>query len=586
MKFIRDIRFLLFVVLILGSLFLLMPKSKIGVVVSYAEENNPCGFESGEIINYINNVPTTTTDEFIEATRYLDGIVTFQINQQKPKTCSIELGESLNITVTDMPTTNLMFGMDIQGGTRVLLQPIESVSKETMVDVENILRTRMDFFGLQDMSVRTVGPDIIEIQMAGARGEEIREFLAKEGKFEAKISEAIDFEDEKGVIIVGGEEYEVILKDNSTVVINGSEYENEDEFVLGGIDFEVSNITDGRLFVYADVFDNKDVITVYTDPQRSGFGYDGQVYNFYFTVQISKQGAKRFAEITRGQQVTIDQSGRGYLRTPMVLFLDEKPMTELNIAADLAGQEIQTPSITGARETREEATKEKLRLESILRSGNLPVKLEIVKIDTISPTLGKEFLNSVVWIAIVGSIIVSVIIIISYRNFKIAIPIILISLSEALLILGSAAASSFAGFLIFAGLIVSIYKGEIKGWLAWLLSFSAVLVLMTIVISPWTLDIPAIVGLVVVIGSSVNQMIIITDQLLLKEGGRKEREETSMHMVWSGFMILVATMSVMIWLGVGTLKGLAITTILEEYIGVFITRPAFASILERFKTEE
>jgi len=155
-----------------------------------------------------------------------------------------------------------------------------------------------------------------------------------------------------------------------------------------------------------------------------------------------------------------------------------------------------------------------------------------------------------------------------------------------LLILGSAAASSFAGFLIFAGLIVSIYKGEIKGWLAWLLSFSAVLVLMTIVISPWTLDIPAIVGLVVVIGSSVNQMIIITDQLLLKEGGRKEREETSMHMVWSGFMILVATMSVMIWLGVGTLKGLAITTILEEYIGVFITRPAFASILERFKTEE
>ena len=62
--------------------------------------------------------------------------------------------------------------------------------------------------------------------------------------------------------------------------------------------------------------------------------------------------------------------------------------------------------------------------------------------------------------------------------------------------------------------------------------------------------------------------MIISDQLILE-------------IVWSSAMMVVAAMLSLFFLGIGMLKGFAITTVIGIMIGVMITRPAYAAILER-----
>ena len=40
------------------------------------------------------------------------------------------------------------------------------------------------------------------------------------------------------------------------------------------------------------------------------------------------------------------------------------------------------------------------KLQTILITGSLPVKLEVVKLDTVSPTLGKEFLDNILFVGL------------------------------------------------------------------------------------------------------------------------------------------------------------------------------------------
>ncbi|RLE48232.1 MAG: hypothetical protein DRJ31_07630 [Candidatus Methanomethylicota archaeon] len=570
----KDLRFLTYIALVTISLILLIPKPRPGLLVTYVPESQPCGLKEGDIINEVNHQPIKSVDEFARLIKQSD-FVALKVNG-KPKSCKAH--ELLNITVRELPATSLKFSMDLEGGTRVFLRPKEkNVTRLLMEEIITTLNTRINLYGLKDMNVRKVGSDLIMIEMAGAGGEDIREFLARQGKFEAKIP--IQRRDGEKVMI-GDTTLEIKIK-NSTVYIDDEPYEDGDEFFVEDVRIVVTNVTNESVVLETSVFSGEDIVFVYTSYPDSGLAPRNGGYEFFFKVRISERGAERFAKVTKGLRAVTLGVGHRYLESPLNIYIDERLATSLRISADLAGKIVTEPAITGYRESKWEAVKEMMRMQSILRSGSLPVQLEIEKIDTISPTLGKKFMNSVIFLFIVSSGVVSVLIFIFYHDVKLAVPMILIALSEAVLILGTAANRLFACILLLVSFIVSVIKGDVKGWLAWGVSLFAMLILFTIVVQQWSLDVPAIAGLVAVAGTSVNQMIIIVDEFRRKEGGMKEKEETSMHMVWSGFMLLVAVMSALIFMGVGTLKGLAITTILEEYIGTFVTRPAFMSLIEK-----
>src|SRR3989344_9449473 len=98
------------------------------------------------------------------------------------------------------------------------------------------------------------------------------------------------------------------------------------------------------------------------------------------------------------------------------------------------------------------------KLQTVLLTGSLPVKLEVEKIDTISPSLGKEFLRNVMLVGVLALIAVSGVVLVRYRKIVVIFPMILVMLSELVLILGFAALvgwnldlASIAGLIVVVG---------------------------------------------------------------------------------------------------------------------------------------
>ena len=84
--------------------------------------------------------------------------------------------------------------------------------------------------------------------------------------------------------------------------------------------------------------------------------------------------------------------------------LDGKQQSSLRRASSLGGKAYTTPQIEGGRGTMEDAAKEKMTLQTILRSGALPVNIETASVSVISPTLGEDFIPSALFAAMVASL--------------------------------------------------------------------------------------------------------------------------------------------------------------------------------------
>ena len=180
------------------------------------------------------------------------------------------------------------------------------------------------------------------------------------------------------------------------------------------------------------------------------------------------------------------------------------------------------------------------KLQTILISGSLPFDLEIVKLDSISPVLGKEFVKRLIMLGLVVFLAVSLVIFIRYRRIKISSAVILTMFSEATITIGIAA------------------------------------------LIGWNLDAPGIAGIIAGIGTGVNDQIVLIDESISnKHQSLKERIKRALFIIFGAFLTIVAAMLPLFWAGAGLLKGFALTTIIGVSVGILITRPAFADILKR-----
>jgi preprotein translocase subunit SecD len=106
----------------------------------------------------------------------------------------------------------------------------------------------------------------------------------------------------------------------------------------------------------------------------------------------------------------------------------------------------------------------------------------------------------------------------------------------------------------------------------------------------WNIDMAAIAGILVTIGTGVNDQIVITDETLKGETANvynwKEKVKRAFLIIMLAYTTVVVAMIPLIFAGAGLLKGFAITTIIGVTIGVFITRPAYAAFLEALLKKE
>lgn len=437
----------------------------------------------------------------------------------------------LNVTLQDVQKTNLKFGLDINGGTRAL---VKVNSTEAIDQTIQTLQTRINLFGLRESSFRAIDKNFIEISIAGGTRDELSDLLSRQGKFEAKIPFAVRLSNGKGEITLD-KKYEVTLEGDKVRIGDSIAGENE-TLEISTVKFTINKISKDINFT-ALVFTGNDIKIVFIDPQRSRIERAETGYRWQFSVQLSNEGAQRFAWVTKNVPSLID-----YLESKIYLYLDDKLIDALNIASTLKGKVETEISITGGAPTQQDAVKEKAKIQSILRSGALPVAIEIAQLDTISPNLGQSFLYNALLAAGAAVIGVAAVVTARYKKPKLVFPMMTTSLSEVIIILG---ASALIGL---------------------------------------TIDLPFIAGIIATIGTGIDAQIIILDQAMRKE----ERIETLHEKLARAFFIIfgsagtvIAAMIPLLFLGFGLLRGFAIVTIIGVLSGILITRPAFGAIIEK-----
>lgn len=565
---------------------------KRGVEIMYVSSDSPASgtLSQGMIITSVNAQPVSNIDEFNSLTRDLRDSV--DILTAEGNEYSIELnGSHLGIDVIDVQKLNLEFGLDLRGGTRITLTPKENATKDTVDEVVATLQTRANVYGLREIrfySVRGVdGKYYVQIEAAGVGREVVENLLSKQGKFEAKVFKPVQLSNGTGTLELGDMLYDVtayedsVRIDNQTLEINGT-------FTLDDIEFEIMNVTSSNVVLLAKVYDGSDIELIKTDPQHSGIFPRGGVFQFYFVVLVSETGAQRFADVTTGIPSFVDlNTGERYLDSRILLYLDEQVVSDLQIGANLGGVVYTSPQVQGARPTMEEAIQEKLNLQSILRSGALPTTLETSSVQVISPTLGSDFFQSAGMAGFAAAVMVVVISFAKYRKFRVALPLVFIGLSEVLIILGIAAVGdsliwSCVLFINFLIIVAAWWKKAEVDIFAWI---GAILIPL-LGMASWTIDLPAIGGILAAIGTGIDHQIIIADETLAgssdekKSYTMKEKVKRAFFIIFGASATTIAAMIPLMSVGIGLVRGFAITTIIGVLVGILITRPAYARIVE------
>jgi len=296
------------------------------------------------------------------------------------------------------------------------------------------------------------------------------------------------------------------------------------------------------------VYTGADIKQIYRDAQHSNVVQgSGGAWTFQFSIVTSTESAARFSKIT--QDVPVEFAGvqrNNYLASKIYLYLDDTETDSLSISADLKGNFLTQPSISGPGDSKQDAIDKMKKLQAILESGALPTKIELVSVADVSPTLGEQFMK-VALIAIFAAIlVVSFIIYLRYKDPRIVIPILLTSGAEVLIIFGVA--------------------GLIK----------------------WTIDLASIAGILAAIGTGVDAQIVLVDESRQKQAAEmslRRKLEPAFFIIVSSGATLIGAMLPLLFIGAGVIKGFAFTTILGVLIGILITRPTFSKILEYVRAE-
>ena len=455
------------------------------------------GLKKGMIVYSINGYDINSSADFYTAKNKIEPKIKLTVKTNKNKQGYIILvSKPLDVTVSTLPKTRIKRGLDLEGGARGLVKPEKKLTQKEMSDLISVSRYRLNVYGIADVNVRSAsdlsGNTYMLVEVAGATPTELKELIGKQGKFEAKIG-------------------------NETVFIGGK----------------------------------KDITSVCrNDATCAGIRgcspiQDGYYCKFEFAVYLSEEAAEKHFNVIKDLPVNITEQGR-YLTKKLDLFLDDKMVSSLLISEGLQKAATTRIAISGPgygntqKEAFDSAQEAMQKLQTILITGSLPFKLEIVKLDSVSPLLGEQFTKNVFLAAFVTIAAVTLVVFIKYKRIKLALPIVLTMLSEIFLILGVAA------------------------------------------LIKWNLDLVSIAGIIAAIGTGVDHQIVILDEAKAsKQYNWKERIKRAFFIILGAYATTLFALVPLGWAGAGLLKGFALTTIIGITIGVFITRPAFADIISK-----
>ena len=454
---------------------------------------------------------TVTADEKYVVTRYLENALGADVEPAVYRGTEVyEIRKLVSKEELEgvLAAVNASIGRDERG----MEFFVEGVTPETRDLAKEIMETKLNMLGLRDIPIRTVGTDIILIDLAGVDIATARKLVGKPGKFEIRIQTA-------------GEAGEIK---------KGMRLE------------EIKNITAHVL--YGD----EGIASVGAIPQQRRTD-DVERWGAPFTLTREGAAALRDACI---KYKAVEEEERE--RHELAMLLDDVVIYSAPLSPDLANELKAHPvynliAETGSGEEGRQAAKE---LIIHLKAGALPVPVEIIGSGEVPAPLGEKFRHEAALAAALAFMLVALVVYVRYRNGRVVLPMLMTLVCEVIIILGFAAATG------------------------------------------WQLDLPSVAGIIAVIGTGVDQLVIITDEILSgaaatqsAQKARQKKGKTSVKVylrrVAEAFNIIFASaattavaMLALALMALGTLRGFAIITIVGILIGVLITRPAYARIVQ------
>jgi preprotein translocase subunit SecD len=298
--------------------------------------------------------------------------------------------------------------------------------------------------------------------------------------------------------------------------------------------FEMKIQTQGNESTF--VLDGSDVQGV-SDPQAE-VGTGGETaYGVNFL--LTKAGADKFQQAAIKYGATTDPESHY-----VMLLLDGKVFYSRPLSAELANSLRTKPSdqmiaMTGTGDEGKALAKE---VSVHMRGGSLPVNVQVVSSGQVPAEQGAMFKAVVIVAMVLAQLAIGAIMYFRYREPRIILPMFLTSIFEVIILLGVAAFIN------------------------------------------WEIDLPSVAGIIAVIGTGIDQLIIITDEVMAT--GKAPTTKKVLQKLSSAFKIIVSSAATVVvamiplwYMGFGALKGFAITTILGVFIGILITRPAYGRII-------
>ena len=483
--------------------------------------------------------------------------------------------------------TNLQYGIQLSGGTRVRAPPVGITAEAVAVpaDGENALEQSMaNRLGVDTIDVKATNASVtrgatmnaVEVFSKNVTHDQLRTALEAEGYDPETIRDGVTEKTMNDLV-------DRIEEKLSESALSGGSVQ---KITLGGRQVISISAPDRDRSDIVDILRERGVVRIYAVTETAEGNYTStQVLNQEDFASIGS--ARTNQDNEPGVQVTIDetvaqnfsdrmvalgfgsgsdcpgglanrtdsieavvgemesQDGSGTSFGCMVTTLNGDPVFSGGVEPGL-GQDFQSgdfaksPTFTMTTGTMADAR----NLELSLKAGRLPAPLDFENADSISlsPALADRFKMNSLIVGLLAVLAVSAVVYGRYRRPEVAAPMVVTALSEVYLLLG------FVAFV------------------------------------QYPLNLSHIAGFIAVIGTGVDDLVIIADEIL-QQGevatGRvfQSRFRKAFWVIGAAAATTIVAMSPLTVLSLGDLSGFAIITIVGVLIGVFITRPAYGDIL-------
>jgi len=472
--------------------------------------------------------------------------------------------------------TALSFGLELEGGTLVQLSPVGTTVQATGFNPANGGNVSDEIETFVDVPVRVHPPQGLEgavgqdgepnggrIEFRGAVSQDNATAAVEEAGYTVEsVSDGVvrdTLEDLRDSIelrlnerLGEGAGTQVSVQSNiftgeDFVVVEVPGEREEDGRVIEIIRTQgefairaVSNVsTDEQVLITRGAGVQRDSVSPPLEDQNTPGSFQ---VNFQLTPEASESFAQTMIDVGATDQATRADH-------PPVMYFNGEEVFRGALNPDLA-QGIREGTWNGGGLSVTGLDEDQAQLVSVsLRSGALPTPIEIASSTTISPRQGERFKTFSLLIAFLAVLGVGTAIYSRYRDLRIAVPTVLVGVAEVVALLGFSAVFNF------------------------------------------NIDLAYVAGLIAVIGTGVDDLIIIADEV--QERGSVSSAEVYRKRLKRAFILIgmaatttIGAMLPLAYLGLGRISGFAVVTIVGVIIGVVVTRPAYGSVLRELITEK